>query len=104
MYTVFAPTDRAFSVVDTEDLDGLLSDRDMSRALVLRHTITGTLYSAGMRFYQLRDSMEKGSAVTLHKTNGNIDLLITISMACRPRWFRGRVLAPRSKVRGFKPG
>ena len=70
MYTVFAPTDRAFSVVDTADLNQLLKDKDMSRALVLRHTIPGTLYSSGMRFYQLRDSMEKGSTIALHKSNG----------------------------------
>ncbi|KDR22235.1 hypothetical protein L798_01841, partial [Zootermopsis nevadensis] len=68
--TVFAPTDRAFSVVDSDDLDQLLTVKDMSRALVLRHTIPGTLYTAGMRFYQLRDSMEKGSTIALYKTNG----------------------------------
>jgi uncharacterized surface protein with fasciclin (FAS1) repeats len=72
VFTVFAPTDRAFSVVDTDDLDQLLTDRDMSRALVQRHTIPGTHYSAGMRFYQLRDSMEKGSTIALYKTNGKI--------------------------------
>jgi uncharacterized surface protein with fasciclin (FAS1) repeats len=70
VYTVFAPTDRAFSVVDTEDLNKMLTDRDMSRALVLRHSIPGTLYSSGMRFYQLRDSLEKGSTIALHKSNG----------------------------------
>ncbi|XP_021914190.1 mediator of RNA polymerase II transcription subunit 15-like isoform X2 [Zootermopsis nevadensis] len=70
--TVFAPTDRAFSVVDSDDLDQLLTVKDMSRALVLRHTIPGTLYTAGMRFYQLRDSMEKGSTIALYKTNGHV--------------------------------
>lgn len=70
MFTVFAPTDRAFSVVDADDVDQLLTDKNMSRTLVLRHTIPGTLYSAGMRFYQLRDAMEKGSTITLHKSNG----------------------------------
>jgi uncharacterized surface protein with fasciclin (FAS1) repeats len=70
VYTVFAPTDRAFSVVEADDLNELLTDRDMSRALVLRHTIPGTLYSSGMRFYQLRDSLEKGSTIALHKSNG----------------------------------
>ncbi|XP_023722309.1 uncharacterized protein LOC111872525 isoform X2 [Cryptotermes secundus] len=72
VYTVFAPTDRAFSVVDTEDLNKLLTDGDMSRALVLRHAIPGTLYSSGMRFYQLRDSLEKGSSIALHKSNGQV--------------------------------
>ncbi|KAJ9588447.1 hypothetical protein L9F63_018180, partial [Diploptera punctata] len=72
VYTLFAPTDRAFTVVDDEDLETLLTDRDMARALVLRHTTPGTLFSAGMRFYQLRDSMEKGSTITIHKTNGQV--------------------------------
>ena len=27
-----------------------------------------------------------------------------LQLHCRPRWFRGNVLASRSKVRGFKPG
>jgi uncharacterized surface protein with fasciclin (FAS1) repeats len=73
VYTVFAPTDRAFSVVDSDDLNQLLTDKDMSRALVLRHTIPGTLYTSGMRFYQLRDSLEKGSSVALHKSNGKTE-------------------------------
>jgi uncharacterized surface protein with fasciclin (FAS1) repeats len=73
VYTVFAPTDRAFSVVDADDVNKLLTDRDMSRALVLRHAISGTLYSSGMRFYQLRDSLEKGSTIALHKSNGKTD-------------------------------
>jgi len=65
-------------VVDTEELKQLLTDKDMSRALVLRHTIPGTLYSSGMRFYQLRDSMEKGSAIELHKINGKTASLMAI--------------------------
>jgi uncharacterized surface protein with fasciclin (FAS1) repeats len=73
---MFAPTDRAFSVVDSDDLDKLLTEKEMARALVLRHTIPGALYTAGMRFYQLRDSMEKGSSIVLHKTNGKITKLV----------------------------
>jgi uncharacterized surface protein with fasciclin (FAS1) repeats len=76
VFTAFAPTDRSFSVVDSDDLDQLLTDKEMSRALVLRHTIPGTLYSTGMRFYQLRDSMEKGSTIALYKSNGKIRKLI----------------------------
>jgi uncharacterized surface protein with fasciclin (FAS1) repeats len=79
---VFAPTDLAFTVVDTEDLNQLLTDKEMSRALVLRHTIPGTLYSSGMRFYQLRDSMEKGSTITLHKSNGKRGSLKTAVHRC----------------------
>lgn len=87
---MFAPTDRAFSVVDTDDLKQLLTDKDMSRALVLRHTIPGTLYSSGMRFYQLRDSMEKGSAIALHKINGKTSSLTAIVRTTAHRSSIGR--------------
>ena len=87
---MFAPTDRAFSVIDTEDLNQLLTDKDMSRALVLRHTIPGTLYSSGMRFYQLRDSMEKGSTIALHKINGKTASLTAIFITTAHRNSIGR--------------
>jgi len=62
----------------------------MSRALVLRHTIAGTLYSSGMKFYQLRDSMEKGSTIALQKINGKIASLTAIVITTEHRSSIGR--------------
>ncbi|PSN39826.1 hypothetical protein C0J52_19187, partial [Blattella germanica] len=48
VYTVFAPVDKAFSVVDSDDLERLLTDRDMARqvkantANVVTHNIPAT--------------------------------------------------------------
>ncbi|XP_039279474.1 uncharacterized protein LOC111045975 [Nilaparvata lugens] len=67
-YTVFAPVDSAFKA---EDLQRIESEGAAKR-FVLRHLTAGTLYSAGMRYYQLRDSMDKSSHLTLYKEAGNV--------------------------------
>lgn len=35
----------------------------------MRHITPGTLFSTGMRFYQVRDSLQAGNAITLQKVN-----------------------------------
>ena len=45
-----------------------------------------------------------GHAYILLASQGSICLVKSNSFHCRPRWYRGNVLALRSKVRGFKHG
>ncbi|XP_014253458.1 uncharacterized protein LOC106668836 [Cimex lectularius] len=68
-YTVFAPTDAAFT---DGELDKLLEQRGAARALALRHVTPGTLYSAGMLYYQLRDSMNNSNQIQLSKDAGRV--------------------------------
>ncbi|OWR41488.1 hypothetical protein KGM_201565 [Danaus plexippus plexippus] len=70
-YTVFAPTDAAFARLPAAELSRY-SERAGARALVARHVLPGTLYSAGMRYYQLRNSMEDAKPLTLQKSSGRI--------------------------------
>ncbi|XP_047545092.1 uncharacterized protein LOC125077248 [Vanessa atalanta] len=70
-YTVFAPTDAAFARLPAAEL-ARAADRAGARALVARHVLPGTLYSAGMRYYQLRNSMEDAKPLTLQKSSGRI--------------------------------
>ncbi|KAL0894412.1 hypothetical protein ABMA27_013028 [Loxostege sticticalis] len=70
-YTVFAPTDAAFARLAPNELSRY-SDKAAARALVARHVLPGTLYSAGMRYYQLRNSMEDAKPLTLQKNSGRI--------------------------------
>nr|CAD7205883.1 unnamed protein product [Timema douglasi] len=72
MHTVFAPTDKALNTLTSEDLEKIISDQVLSRALVHRHVSPGTLYSAGMRFYQIRDSLERGQQITINKSAGQV--------------------------------
>ncbi|XP_063234267.1 uncharacterized protein LOC134537601 [Bacillus rossius redtenbacheri] len=72
VHTLFAPTDRAFSAVSPADLERIAADRELSQALVYRHLAPGSLYTAGMRFFQVRDSLERGHAVTISKSGGQV--------------------------------
>lgn len=67
-FTVFAPTDRAFGSLSNEELTRTLSDRALARELIKKHIIAGTLYTNGMRYYQIKDSLEPNSQITLSKT------------------------------------
>ncbi|KAF6215241.1 hypothetical protein GE061_009993, partial [Apolygus lucorum] len=68
-YTVFAPTD---AVLTENELKKLLEQRATARALALRHITPGSLYSAGMLFYQLRDSMNNANQIQLSKEAGRV--------------------------------
>ncbi|XP_059619141.1 uncharacterized protein LOC132263408 [Phlebotomus argentipes] len=73
-YTVFAPTDDAFAKLTTEEVNSMVTDREKARTLVTNHISPGTLYSAGMRFYQIRESMSTGKPITLQKNTGKIKI------------------------------
>lgn len=47
----------------------MVTDKDTAHKLVMRHITSGTLFSTGMRFYQVRDSLQAGNAITLQKVN-----------------------------------
>ncbi|XP_047117032.1 proteoglycan 4 [Schistocerca piceifrons] len=64
-HTVFAPTERAFARLSAAKRARLLSDPEAARLLVSRHVVRGALYSAGLRYYQLRDALAPDSALTL---------------------------------------
>lgn len=72
-YTVFAPTDTAFARLPPAELSKY-ADRSAAKALVARHVLPGTLYSAGMRYYQLRNSMEDAKPLTLQKNAGEFEV------------------------------
>lgn len=48
----------------------MLNDKDESTKFVMKHITSGTLFSAGMRFYQVKDSLAGGSPLTIQKTTG----------------------------------
>lgn len=73
-YTVFAPTDEAFAKLPAEEVNEMVTDREKARTLVTNHISPGTLYSAGMRFYQIRESMSTGKPITLQKNTGTIKI------------------------------
>ena len=72
-YTVFAPTDAAFARLTPAEL-ARYAEKAGARALVARHVLPGTLYSAGMRYYQLRNSMEDAKPLTLQKNAGELGI------------------------------
>merc|ERR1712002_1148481 len=49
-FTVFAPTNDAFAKVPAAALDSLLSDTDALAKVLLRHVVSGTAYSKGLKF------------------------------------------------------
>ncbi|XP_052864065.1 uncharacterized protein LOC128270692 [Anopheles cruzii] len=71
-YTVFAPTDVAFAHLTAEELTKLVTEKEPAEELVRKHVVPGTLFTAGMRFYQVKDAMAEGKTVTLQKSGGKI--------------------------------
>lgn len=64
---MFAPIDRAFPELE---LDKLTGDRNLAKAFVLKHTLPGALYSAGMKYYQVRSTMDEARQVTVYNEAG----------------------------------
>ncbi|KAG5676011.1 hypothetical protein PVAND_005866 [Polypedilum vanderplanki] len=71
-YTVFAPTDFAFSHLTQEELNTMVSDKDTAQQLVNRHVVPGTLFTSGMRFYQVKDTLAEDKALTVQKNGGKV--------------------------------
>jgi len=49
-FTVFAPTNDAFAKVPADALESLLSDNEALTKVLLRHVVSGTAYSKGLKF------------------------------------------------------
>lgn len=71
-YTIFAPTDFAFSHLTPEELNTLVSDKDSAQQLVDRHIVPGTLFTSGMRFYQVKDTLAEDKSLTVQKSGGKV--------------------------------
>jgi len=69
---VFAPTDAAFSALSENELNKLLTDKDAANELVSKHITASTLFTAGMRFYQIRDSLTPGKPITVQKNTAGM--------------------------------
>lgn len=77
-YTIFAPTDLAFSHLSQNELNTLVSDKDSAQQLVQRHILPGTLFTTGMRFYQVKDTLAEEKAVTVQKNGGNFANILSL--------------------------
>lgn len=67
-YTIFAPSDKAFQ--NAAGLENILRDREALKALLLRHIVVGTVYSAGVQENQVL------------KTVGGLELRMSIIPEC----------------------
>lgn len=67
---MFAPTDAAFSALSTEELNTMVSDKESAKKLVERHILPNTLFTSGMRFYQVKDTLAEDKAITVQKNGG----------------------------------
>ncbi|XP_057663027.1 transforming growth factor-beta-induced protein ig-h3-like isoform X2 [Diorhabda carinulata] len=72
IFTLIAPTEKAFAALSTEDLSKLVTDKVLARELVLRHVLSGTLYTNGMRYYQIKDSLLQDRQITFSKQTGKV--------------------------------
>lgn len=75
-YTLFAPTDRAFVGLNSDELTKLITDKELARDLVTRHIISGTLFTNGMRYYQLKDTLEPDKQIAISKSTSEYLRLI----------------------------
>lgn len=50
-------------------MEKLTTDKEAAEEFAMKHIVSGTLFSAGMRFYQVKDSLLTGKTVILQKTS-----------------------------------
>lgn len=60
-----------------EELTQISTDKDAAEKFVKKHVVPGTLFTAGMRFYQVKESMAEGKSVTLQKNGGEIKTFLS---------------------------
>lgn len=77
-FTFFAPTDRAFATLSPDVVSKTVSDKKSARELVLRHIIPGTLYTNGMTYYQIKDSLDQDKQITISKSAGKWTYLFSV--------------------------
>ncbi|XP_018057329.1 PREDICTED: uncharacterized protein LOC108693108 isoform X3 [Atta colombica] len=74
-FTIFAPTDSAFTDASTKNGVPIWTDEDgpeAAKAIISRHIIPTTLYTAGMRYYIQKDTLRPQSPVHIHKNSGRV--------------------------------
>lgn len=72
-FTIFAPTDSAFTDASTKNGVPIWTDEDgpeAAKAIISRHVIPTTLYTAGMRYYIQKDTLRPQSPIHIHKNGG----------------------------------
>ncbi|XP_043496822.1 ras guanine nucleotide exchange factor R [Polistes fuscatus] len=74
-FTVFAPTDSAFTAAASKNGTPVWTEEDgpvAAKAIISRHIIPTTLYTAGMRYYLQKDTLRVQSPVHIHKNGGRV--------------------------------
>ncbi|XP_018377756.1 PREDICTED: uncharacterized protein LOC108770586 isoform X1 [Trachymyrmex cornetzi] len=74
-FTIFAPTDSAFTDASSKNGVPIWTDEDgpeAAKAIISRHVIPTTLYTAGMRYYIQKDTLRPQSPVHIHKNGGRV--------------------------------
>jgi len=79
-FTVFAPTDRAFKRMATDDYQRLFSNQAETKKVMSYHIVFGLLKSQDLKATKLLNTME-GDQLKVYEYNGNLyvnDIMITI--------------------------
>ncbi|XP_070527230.1 uncharacterized protein [Cardiocondyla obscurior] len=74
-FTIFAPTDTAFTDASTKNGAPIWTDEDgpeAAKTIISRHVIPTTLYTAGMRYYIQKDTLRPQSPIHIHKNGGRV--------------------------------
>jgi uncharacterized surface protein with fasciclin (FAS1) repeats len=70
-YTVFAPTDEAFSKLPKEELDALLANREDLKAVLTYHVVPGKLSSSDVAKTQALKTLQ-GDELTVDAASGSV--------------------------------
>ena len=49
----------------------MVEDKDSAEELVNKHILPGTLFTSGMRFYQVKETIAEDKTVTVQKNGGS---------------------------------
>ncbi|XP_050459628.1 uncharacterized protein LOC126855766 [Cataglyphis hispanica] len=74
-FTIFAPIDSAFTDASVKNGVPIWTEEDgaeAAKAIISRHVIPTTLYTAGMRYYIQKDTLRPQSPVHIHKNGGRV--------------------------------
>lgn len=72
-FTIFAPIDSAFTDASVKNGAPVWTEEDgaeAAKAIISRHVIPTTLYTAGMRYYIQKDTLRPQSPIHIHKNGG----------------------------------
>jgi uncharacterized surface protein with fasciclin (FAS1) repeats len=70
-FTVFAPTDEAFSAIDSDQLAALLDDTETLTAILTYHVVSGKVSSAEVVKLNYASTLQ-GSSVDISASNGRV--------------------------------